>query len=176
MAVPVGQCARVHVGLSLATCSWDTAHLGPVPASLPEQLPLMDSRRPTQRCPLKWLFNGRAPGPPGCSLGLWASQPAQHLYSLLFHCGGPWQTSSALCNLCRTGLKSAQGLSLPYFLHFYLLIFREGEGREKERERNINQLPPVRHTDWGQTSNLSPCRMTANQLSHTGQGFFNFYF
>ena len=30
------------------------------------------------------------------------------------------------------------------FKRFYLLIFKEREGREKERERNINWLPLVR--------------------------------
>lgn len=84
-------CAR---GPQHGHAPWDTAHLGPAPASLLAPLSLMDSHRPTLRCPLKWLFNGRAPGPPGCSLGLQASQPAQRPHSQLSHRQGPPQTSA----------------------------------------------------------------------------------
>ena len=66
-----------------------------------------------------------------------------------------------------------------FFLRFYLVLER-GDGREGERERNIDQLPLV-HTvtkratqactlTKNQTGDLSFCRMTPNQLSHTRSG------
>ena len=68
-----------------------------------------------------------------------------------------------------------------FFKTFYLFIFRE-RGREKETERNTNQLPPVHALtrDWthnqacsltkNRTGNLSFCKTMPNELSHTGQG------
>ena len=69
------------------------------------------------------------------------------------------------------------------------LFLERGEGREKERERNINvrekhQLvascihlvrdwtrTPGMCSDWNRTGELLLCEMTPNQLSQTGQGF-----
>ena len=66
-----------------------------------------------------------------------------------------------------------------WFFKFYLFIFRERGGREKERERNINVWLPLPHTwegtwpatqacsltgNW--TSNPLVCRLVLNPLSH----------
>ena len=72
-----------------------------------------------------------------------------------------------------------------FFLRFYLFIsLEEGEGREKEREKNINVwlplvLPQMRTwpTTQGcaltrnQTSNPLVHRLKPNPLSYTSQGF-----
>ena len=62
---------------------------------------------------------------------------------------------------------------------FYFLLLETGEGREKERERKIDWLPPT-HPQPGtrlacaltryRTGNLSVCGMMPNPLSHTCQG------
>ena len=69
-------------------------------------------------------------------------------------------------------------ICLHFFKRFYLFLER-GEGREKEREGNIYQLP-LAHTLTpatqacaqirNRTSDLLLCGTTPNQLSHTGQG------
>ena len=67
-------------------------------------------------------------------------------------------------------------------LFFLFFFFRQrGEGRKKERERNINVWLPLTRPILGswpatqaraltgnQTGNLSVCRTTPNPLSHTG--------
>ena len=95
--------------------------------------------------------------------------------------GGP-QTSIFHINSCNC---------LFHFLKDFTYLFLEiGEGREKERESNIDQLPltwPQLGT-WpttqacaltrNQTSDLSICRLMLNPLSHTSQGinvYFNVY-
>ena len=81
------------------------------------------------------------------------------------------------------GKSNLTYLNLCIFLkYFHLFIFR-GEGKEEERERNINVwLPLVCPTlgTWpatqacalngNQTSNLSVHRLALNPLSHTSQG------
>ena len=74
-----------------------------------------------------------------------------------------------------------------FFKDFIYLFLGRGGGREKERERNIHvwEKPPLvalTHTptsnqghnlmcpDWNQTSNISLCGISPNQLSHISQG------
>ena len=70
-----------------------------------------------------------------------------------------------------------------YFLKVYLFIFREGGGREKERERNVNVWLPLECPQLGtwlatqacaltgnQTSNPFVHRSALNPLNHTSQG------
>ena len=109
------------------------------------------------------------------------SQKIKILHVFTLHC------YLFICKLC---FKSGGGVFL-YFsdveknphsvLNFFLFILGRGEGREKEKERNIDWLPCM-CPDWGpnpqptqtcaltgnQTGNLSACKMTPNQLSHTG--------
>ena len=70
-------------------------------------------------------------------------------------------------------------IDLYSFLKYFIYIFLErGEGREKERERNINWLPythPQLGT-WPETQgcvlgkwDLSVCRSVLNPLSHISQ-------
>ena len=69
-----------------------------------------------------------------------------------------------------------------FFKRFYLFLDR-GEGREKERERNINVWLPLVHPQLGtwpktqayaltgnRTGNPLVCRPELNPLSHTSQG------
>ena len=68
------------------------------------------------------------------------------------------------------------------FLRFYLFIFRQRGGREKEKERNINVWLPLtrplwgprlqpRHVPWlGTEPATLVCRPALNPLSHTSQG------
>ena len=69
------------------------------------------------------------------------------------------------------------------FKFFIYLFLDRREGREKERERNIDQLPSVRLVlmrtkpaaqacalTGNQTNHLSLCGKAPNQLSHNGQG------
>ena len=71
-----------------------------------------------------------------------------------------------------------------FFLRFYLFIFREGGGREKERERNINVWLPLVHPLLGTWPTTQACALTGNwtsnplvhrpalnPLSHTSQGW-----
>ena len=63
-------------------------------------------------------------------------------------------------------------MSLIYFIVFTLFLER-GEGREKEREKNIDQLPATTQAcalTGNRTGDLSLCRTKLNQLSHAGQG------
>ena len=73
------------------------------------------------------------------------------------------------------------------FLKFYLIIFREREGREKERERNINVWLPLvcpatgdlAHNpgmcpDWESNCNPLIRRPALSPLSHTSQGCIAF--
>ena len=76
--------------------------------------------------------------------------------------------------------------SIHFLKRYYLFIFREGEGREKERERNIDvqetsvasHTPPTGNLahnpgmspTGNRTGNLSIRRMALNLLSHTSQG------
>ena len=65
--------------------------------------------------------------------------------------------------------------------NFTYLFLERGEGREKERERNINQLP-LTHPQMGTLPSTQACTLTKNQtsdlpvhsvlypLSHTSQG------
>ena len=68
------------------------------------------------------------------------------------------------------------------FLNIYFLIFREGGGREKERETDIDQLPLARPQP-GARPTMQACAPTRNRgdiplvlglahdpLSHTSQG------
>ena len=73
-----------------------------------------------------------------------------------------------------------------FFLKDFIYLFLDrGEGREKERERNINVWFPVAHLLLGawpttqgwaltgnQTSDLLVLRPAFNPLSHTNQGIF----
>ena len=65
---------------------------------------------------------------------------------------------------------------------FYLFIFRERGGREKERERNINVWLPLEHSQLGTWPATQACALTGNRtcdplvhrpalspLSHTSQ-------
>ena len=72
-----------------------------------------------------------------------------------------------------------------FILKIYLLIYflERGEGREKERERNVDQLPLARPRmgTWPSTQacaltgnragDLSTHRQALNPLSHTSQGY-----
>ena len=75
-----------------------------------------------------------------------------------------------------------------FFKKYFIYLFLErGKGREKERERNIDRLPlahPQRGTGpitqgcaltGNRSTDLSLCRMTPNQLSHTSQGYVCIY-
>ena len=82
-------------------------------------------------------------------------------------------------------------MKIDYLLfkkRFYLFIFR-GEGREKEREGNINVWLPLVHPPLGTwpstqvcaltgnlTCNLLVHRLVLNPLSHTSQGYFFSFF
>ena len=70
-----------------------------------------------------------------------------------------------------------------FFKYFIYLLLETGEGREKERERNISVWLPLAHPLLGtwpatkacamtgnRTSYLSVCRPGLNPLSHTSQG------
>ena len=75
------------------------------------------------------------------------------------------------------------------FFKDYLFILDRGEGREKERERNINvwlpHMPPTGDLTWpatqahaltgNRTGNPLVHRLVLNPLSHTSQGTFTFY-
>ena len=86
-------------------------------------------------------------------------------------------------------VPTQKALICPAYMSFkdFIYLFSErGEGREKEGERNIDQLPlvstPMRTKPTIQacaltgnrTHGLSLCRMTPNQLSHTGQGCISY--
>ena len=73
-------------------------------------------------------------------------------------------------------------LFILFFKDFICLVLQKGEGREKERERNINVLPLV-HLLLGTWPATQACALTENQtgdplvrrlalspLSHTSQG------
>ena len=70
-----------------------------------------------------------------------------------------------------------------FFKIFYLFIFREGEGREQERERNISVWVPLACPLLGTWAATQPCDLTGNgtrgplvhrpvlnPLSYTSQG------
>ena len=48
-------------------------------------------------------------------------------------------------------------LNSRYFKKIFYLILEKGEGREKERERNIDRLPLARALTWGQACNPDMC-------------------
>ena len=83
---------------------------------------------------------------------------------------------------------SANKFSLFFFKDFIYLLLERGEGREKERERNISVWLPLACPLLGtwpatqvgalpgnRTGNFSVRKPTLNPLSHTSQGnnFFN---
>ena len=70
------------------------------------------------------------------------------------------------------------------FSRFYLFIFREGGGREKERDRNVDGWLPLMHPLLGTWSATQACALTENRtndpllyrmalslLSHTAKAF-----
>ena len=70
-----------------------------------------------------------------------------------------------------------------FFKDFVYLFLERGEGREKERERNINVWLPLAHPQLGTWLATQACALTGNQagnplvfrttpnpLSHTSQG------
>ena len=71
---------------------------------------------------------------------------------------------------------------------FLLLVPERGERRDKERERNTDQLPPACAPAGDQTCDPGMCpdrelnqrpfglQVTPSQLSHTGQGFSVLFF
>ena len=82
-----------------------------------------------------------------------------------------------------TGGKEGKsvGCAVFVFLRFYLYIFRQGEGRKKERERNIgcllHMLQPgtepttqARALTRNQTGDFLLFGPTLNHLSHASQG------
>ena len=108
-----------------------------------------------------------------------------------------------LTKYCKSHFKSEPwsisnlifGFLAYYFILFfkrlmYYLFWERGEGREKERERNINVWLPLVHPLLGtwpatqacaltgnQTSDSLVCRPVLNPLSHTSQGnFLHFLF
>ena len=108
------------------------------------------------------------------------------------------QRTPISCDLTRNEDKfSLETISLStntsfnylFFKRFYLFIFREGEGREKEEDRNINMWVslacPLLGT-WpatqacaltgNRTSDPLVCRSELNPLSHASQGSFNYLF
>ena len=56
------------------------------------------------------------------------------------------------------------------FFFSLLLILERGGGREKERERNIDPLPPAHALTRNRNCDPLIYRPTPNQLSHTNQG------
>ena len=67
------------------------------------------------------------------------------------------------------------------FLNF-IYLFSEGEGREKEKERNITHpqpgtwpAPQACAASGNQTSDLSVHRLPRSPLSHSNQGYTSFY-
>ena len=72
-----------------------------------------------------------------------------------------------------SGMRCQKHIFIDFLIKL-LFIFR-GEGREEERERNIDQLPLVRPQlacAWtgSQTVVLSFCRPVLDLLGHTSQG------
>ena len=72
-----------------------------------------------------------------------------------------------------------------YIYYIYRIILERGEGREKERERNINVWLPLARPQLGtwpttqacaltgdQTSDFLVCGSTINPLGQTSQGYF----
>ena len=85
--------------------------------------------------------------------------------------------------------KSAWNKSLSAIFKKILFILDRGEGREKERERNINVWLPFTHPLLGTWSTTQACALTGNQtsdpvlcslvlnpLSHTSQGSQCYFF
>ena len=72
-----------------------------------------------------------------------------------------------------------------HFLKYFIYLFLErGEGREKERERNINVWLPLAHPllrtqacalTENRTGDPLVCSLALNPLSHTSQGSFLCY-
>ena len=87
--------------------------------------------------------------------------------------------------------SSSEKLTLvpkSFFKDFIYLFLERGEGREKDRERNINVWLPLAHPlpgTWpptqacaltgNQTSNPLVCRPVLNPLNHTSQGSINIF-
>ena len=77
---------------------------------------------------------------------------------------------------------SSSGVNFFFKKYVIYLFLEREEGREKERERNIDQLP-LTHSQPGtgpatqacaltgnRTGDLSVCQMTPNPLSHNSRG------
>ena len=70
-------------------------------------------------------------------------------------------------------------ISLHFLKDFIYLFLERGEGREKERERNIDRPSSNQHQtrnpgmfpNQNRTGDLSVCGKMPNQLSHTGHGY-----
>ena len=93
-----------------------------------------------------------------------------------------WMGSKNKCS--RT--EGVEAANLFIFLRFYLFTFRqnrrmgerEGEKHHCEKHQSVashmhpdwGPNPQSRHGPWNQISDLPLCRVTPNQLSHTGQG------
>ena len=89
--------------------------------------------------------------------------------------------------LPRKFLLTYIGVTLLFFKDFNYLFLERGEGREKERERNINVWLPLACPQPGtwpatqacaltgnQTGNILVHRLALNPLNHTSQGYFFF--
>ena len=74
-------------------------------------------------------------------------------------------------------------------VYFIYLLLERGQGREEERERNINVWLPLTHPLLGtwsttqacaltgnRTGNNLVCRLVLNPLSHTSQGYTFFFY
>ena len=80
-----------------------------------------------------------------------------------------WPEGTARAHLHRTLLKQplAGGLValifFPYFLKILFILYLDrGEGREKERERNINVWLPLARPLWGTWPTTQACALTGN--------------
>ena len=86
-----------------------------------------------------------------------------HLRNILIHAGLLKQVPSPV-----NGHVSPQlGCShwIYFFKDFIYLFLERGEGREKERERNINVWLPLMHPQLGTWPTTQACSLTGNRLA-----------
>ena len=86
-------------------------------------------------------------------------------------------------------VENRRNIRVHPFKIFYLFIFRQREGRKKERKRNINVWLPLVRPHLGTWPTAQSCAMTGNRtgnpsvhrlvlnpLSHTSQGYKSSFF
>ena len=94
------------------------------------------------------------------------------LHSTVRHQGGcTWESVGARSEFSPPTYSIVTlGKLLDIFFKDFIYLFRDG-GKEKERERNIDQLPLACAPSGDQACNPGMCSgLMPNQLSHTSQG------